>query len=407
MRHNPPSRYAKSHGNRDIGTLIVAWREPANRRGLAGSFISSDLSVGPLTPHAALRSTATDAYRSRKHGRHGSNETPCRTLATADCSRLFRRVLLVSKLHAANNRTASSKNLTHTRLVQDTRRVSSSFRVPQGAGPPRPAPWGHVVPSQRTARHGRLVRNTIRTGHARRLFRRRDCRGYQPRRERTATALQPFRRPPGRSYSRHTPGLERLNHSADRSRAPVTTPAAPVLPGLAVIFIQPVTSLEGVIPRIQVVCAPLPRRHRFHERTARDFCGPKQEAPAYPSTWTFRGSAPSLIGNYRQALAGLSWLSFSPSGLSHPIAEPDQRPGPGPHGRGSSPRRPALNEPDGSCTRIVPSMRDCGPNPAGGFAPAIPPELTAFDNSGRGRARFRNSIAVFLRRPASRQNVIG
>jgi hypothetical protein len=60
--------------------------------------------------------------------------------------------------------------------------------------------------------------------------------------------LQPHRRPPGRSYSRHTPRLERLNHSADRSRAPVTTPAAQVLPGLAAIFIQPVTSLEGIAP---------------------------------------------------------------------------------------------------------------------------------------------------------------
>jgi hypothetical protein len=40
------------------------------------------------------------------------------------------------------------------------------------------------------------------------------------------------------------------------SQAPATTPAAVAVPGLAVTVHQSVTSLEGVTPRVHVVCPP-------------------------------------------------------------------------------------------------------------------------------------------------------
>ena len=48
-------------------------------------------------------------------------------------------------------------------------------------------------------------------------------------------------------------------------RAPVTTPAAAVVPVLVLIFSQSVTSLEGVIPRARCRMSGLPARHSFHE----------------------------------------------------------------------------------------------------------------------------------------------
>ena len=54
-----------------------------------------------------------------------------------------------------------------------------------------------------------------------------------------------------------------------RDQAPGTAPAATVLPGLVMIFVQSVTSLAGVTPRIIAVCLRLPPEHSFDERQAK------------------------------------------------------------------------------------------------------------------------------------------
>ena len=63
--------------------------------------------------------------------------------------------------------------------------------------------------------------------------------------------------PWGRSYLGHTPPLRRFTHDGMSAlitpgrprRAPVTTPAAAVVPMLVLTFVQPFTSLVGVTPR--------------------------------------------------------------------------------------------------------------------------------------------------------------
>lgn len=81
--------------------------------------------------------------------------------------------------------------------------------------------------------------------------------GYQPRDETgcDCPATSTARLPPA-VYSGHTPPLRRFKHLADLTQAPATTPAAVAVPGLAAVVHQSVTSLEGVTPRLHVVCPP-------------------------------------------------------------------------------------------------------------------------------------------------------
>lgn len=96
-----------------------------------------------------------------------------------------------------------------------------------------------------------------------------------------------------------SPGRPSANQSRDR--APDTTPAAAVLPGLVMIFVLSVTLLEGVTPRVIVVCPRLPPGHSLpgrsgaYRRNVRAFSRSKREAPAYPRTMILRDSAPSPI----------------------------------------------------------------------------------------------------------------
>ena len=76
---------------------------------------------------------------------------------------------------------------------------------------------------------------------------------------RRTTALQPTHAPRGEFYLQHTPPLRRLKHligtrrlayeASQRDQAPVITPAAIAVPGLALGIEEQVPSVRGVIPR--------------------------------------------------------------------------------------------------------------------------------------------------------------
>lgn len=80
------------------------------------------------------------------------------------------------------------------------------------------------------------------------------------------TALQCIRQAPACSYLRPAPRLWHLNHPLI-ARAPSITPAATVLPRLAMIVAQSVTSVGPVKARSGSVCPRLPPRHSFHPRS--------------------------------------------------------------------------------------------------------------------------------------------
>jgi len=101
------------------------------------------------------------------------------------------------------------------------------------------------------------------------------------------TALQSVRRSFGdRSYSGHSPPLRHFNRLVDHSQAPATTPAAAVVPVLALTSIRPFTSLSGVTHGPVAVCPRLPARHSFRQGDAEhqpdDFGGQNTEAPPLP-----------------------------------------------------------------------------------------------------------------------------
>ena len=83
-------------------------------------------------------------------------------------------------------------------------------------------------------------------------------------------------RSPG-SYSDHTPTLRRLNHLADYCQAPVTKPAALVLPRLIMAFTQSVTSLVGFPTGLLALCPNVPARHSFHEGLALAISGDRRQ----------------------------------------------------------------------------------------------------------------------------------
>lgn len=85
--------------------------------------------------------------------------------------------------------------------------------------------------------------------------------------------------------------------------------------------VRPITFLEGVTPRALHRMPRTPARASFPPNGLGDFGGPNTEASPYPSVQVFRNSAPSSTGlTGKPLLSGLSWLSYSSSGLS-----PDRR----------------------------------------------------------------------------------
>ena len=89
------------------------------------------------------------------------------------------------------------------------------------------------------------------------------------------------------SYSDHTPTLRRLNHLADYCQAPVTKPAASVLPRLIMAFTQSVTSLVGFPTGLLALCPKVPPRHSFHEDLTSRFQGIEDRSVPLPVSKKF------------------------------------------------------------------------------------------------------------------------
>jgi hypothetical protein len=165
---------------------------------------------------------------------------------------------------------------------------------------------------------------------------------------RAATAL-PRLRPspcmvetmPGPGFcSGPTPRLQRLTRARPR-HAPATKPAPEVLPALVMPFVSWVTWLRGCYPSGKWPYVRAPARHSFSQLARRPrlaISGVRiQKLLPYLSTTAFRRSwghsvaTNSVFGivsqdTHRQALAGLSWLSFSRPRDLPAVPEP----GPGP-----------------------------------------------------------------------------
>jgi hypothetical protein len=105
--------------------------------------------------------------------------------------------------------------------------------------------------------------------------------------------------------------LRHLEHSADQSRAPDTTPAATALPALVIVSAWWITLLAGQAGGTSVVCLVLPNPHRLQQtirqESPADFWGSNVEASPYPSTEVFRDLVPSstqLTGKPLRAFRG-------------------------------------------------------------------------------------------------------
>ena len=122
------------------------------------------------------------------------------------------------------------------------------------------------------------------------------------------------------------------------------------------------------------VCPGLPPGHSFRRsppgwslpaRSLRRFQQPEEGSCRLPF-----GTGRSRFGTvshttYRQALTGLSWLSYSRPRFSG-VPDSGHRIGSACRQVGGSPRRPRLNEPDGTFTRVAAS-NGFGPDPLGGI----------------------------------------
>ena len=123
------------------------------------------------------------------------------------------------------------------------------------------------------------------------------------------------------------------------------------------------------------VCPGLPPGHSFR-RILRRFQQPEEGSCRLPF-----GTGRSRFGTvshttYRQALTGLSWLSYSRPRFSG-VPDSGQRIGSACRQVGGSPRRPRLNEPDGTSTRVAAS-NGFGPNPLGGICTLLDHHCLAF-----------------------------
>ena len=110
--------------------------------------------------------------------------------------------------------------------------------------------------------------------------------------------------------------LVHFSHPADRGRAPVTTPAAIVVPALSMLVADKLTWLSGINPRALVVWPGF--RHGIvsaADDVGDDFRGQNVQAPPYPSTLAVHRLA-SPIGSARPSrlrlLVSLPVRAFAP-----------------------------------------------------------------------------------------------
>lgn len=121
---------------------------------------------------------------------------------------------------------------------------------------------------------------------------------------------------PAPFYLSHSPSLRRLKHRELSPPAPGSRPAATDLPALVMIVLHFVTSVQGCYPsRFGHAVRPSFRSGVVSSSAvsgAEISGGRNQRLPLTQSAATHTSSAPSRRCSYQQALAGLSWLSFSP-----------------------------------------------------------------------------------------------
>lgn len=100
----------------------------------------------------------------------------------------------------------------------------------------------------------------------------------------------------------------------------------------------------------------------------RDFSGSRREAPHYPRARPFSRFGTVSACTDRQALSGLSWLSYSPPRFSSRGRRARHCPILCPRGHRNSPRRQRLNEPDGTFTRVASSFAKLWSEPPWGIS---------------------------------------
>ncbi len=112
------------------------------------------------------------------------------------------------------------------------------------------------------------------------------------------------------------------------SQAPDITPAGRVLPRLAAPFENGFTSLGAFwAPWFRRTSGPSGLAQFPSASLTLDFWGSTRQAPPYPSAKTLSRFGTSLRFLTGKPLAGLSSLSFSRRGFSHPVPESCHRPG--------------------------------------------------------------------------------
>lgn len=133
MRHNPQSRYAKSHRNRDFGSVNGSpTRDLVESSRTCGTVISSDRDGRPAVARRRFVLTAVQTnFTEREHWRPRLLRAG-RPLTSADYSRHPGACFLVSKLHAPNYGAAASENLDDNRWC--ARRTSPVVVIPCATG---------------------------------------------------------------------------------------------------------------------------------------------------------------------------------------------------------------------------------------------------------------------------------
>ena len=144
------------------------------------------------------------------------------------------------------------------------------------------------------------------------------------------------------------------------------------------------------------VCAGLPPRHSLRPVVAGRFQGIEYRSSPLPDRPQFPGSASSLTRLTRKGLTPRSSLSFSLAAILRGTPDAVWRARFRMSPSGSSRRGLVLNEPDGPCTRLVPHLRDFGPESHRGIRKS--PSAPTLNRTARGRLRAAEHVP-FARLP--------